>query len=744
MPLDHISEIIAHFIGTLHTTGETLRMREEYEGFRGRHPAADPAFDPTHVRIHITSPYDLEGFDPGLRLELPPSPPGQPGGIRVELAATPHHTISLLHLSGMSTGARILGASGQKADVTWKIPLPPEVITVTEQVLYLSDNDLLSFRGGTSFADPAGLTEFMHDLAAQAAALGGDLSNLIYGLLPDADVPTAADILSFAESVTALPAEAGQMPLIRLYSPTASDEGAADTAGTDASGTDADEVTLVYVNGHATDSMPDFHDYLPAAVAARIDPPADQTPAAGDTAAPGAGYADAYAVPAGHHLTTGGNLTVNEAYIASNGVDADVILVGGNLVQIDAISQVNLAYTTAGTALGAAADSTMPEARPPAAADLTGAAETGDASHGADITGVTAPVAAPPPAAHPTPETDPAPGAARAINAAHIDPHQSLPDPAAQTGSAHEMVLPAHWQLQRIEGDVVFENRIDQHIFASDHDRVEAVFTASATAISTGDNTLSNFTTLQALSQHYDFVIVGGNFLTLNLIQQVNVLFDVDDVSGVPGDGVWSWGNDLLMNSADILHGSRDTLHEIQDSFQQQLQSLAEGGAALSATVARDALFDGHAMLSALYISGDLIESNIIRQFSYLGDVDQIALAQGEALATASAAGMSIDTGQNVMLNAARINDLGIDSALVAAGQVYSDALIHQAGLIDAQMPGLDGLTGPSAALVSEAVAFLVPEMMEQGQSDLPQALAHPGDLAGAAAPPDGLHMLMS
>lgn len=731
MAFDHITETVAHFIGAFQMDTEAARLREAYDSFRGHPAAPDTTFDPVQVRIHITSPYDLEDFDPKLRLALPVAAPSQPEPWAWQIAPPAHIQVASPEMRH-SDQFDVPAAPARGADVHWTIPLPPELLTVTIQVLYLSDNDLLSFRGGTEFIAPEDLTARLHGYAQQATVLGGDLSVLISQMLPDAGPPGASEALSFAQAITALPADQGEGGLIRLAPGVASDTDATDR---------------LYVNGQHAEAMPEHRDYLPAPLAARIDPP--ETSEA-DTEAPHAGSASAYSVPAGHHLSTGGNLTVNEAYIAVNGVDADVILVGGDLVQIDVINQVNLVYLTDATGGADALVAGHLVARSPVDAVLSGGAQVGVAQAQDDLSGVTgSDTTAATEAADSGAGAFHVPGMARAFNAAQIDPALILPpgpdatdDPAASPAQEGPLQLPAYWQVERIDGDVVFENRIDQHIFASDHDRIEAVFTASASQISTGDNTLSNFTTIEALSMHYDLIIVGGSYITLNVIEQMNVLFDVDQIIGLPDGGALGWGDDLLLNSAEILHGSRDTLQALQDNFAKLLDTMATGAGTLSAAVAHDPLFAGHGTLSALYISGDLIETNIVRQFSYLGDADQIALAEGAAMASAVLAGMQIDTGENAMLNAASINDLGIDSTVMAAGQVYSDALIHQAGLIDDQMPGLDGLAGPGSALASEAVAFLAPEMMEHGPPDDPQGGAVLADLAAQTAPQDGLHLL--
>ena len=714
MPLDRITEIIAHFIGTMQMSGDAARLREAFDSFHGRPAPAAPEFDPVHVRVHVSSPYDLEGFDPGLRLDLPPPMPAQPTPLPLQFTALSGQG-DAFGLDLELTGSAPSHALPQSGTVTWQIPLPPQVMTVTVQHLYLSDNDILSDSGTNSFGDVSGLAAMLHQQAAAAAALGGALSAAFEELMPEPGFPTVEASLTFAQNVVALSAEEGPMPLIRLpvATPPATGDDAAGTTslpettlGSEpepATETEPAVPSRIHVNATPAEVMPTPDDHLPEVIAERINPPeASQT----DAPETPAGPSDSYAVPEGHHLSTGGNLTVNEAYISANGVDADVIVIGGDRIAIDAISQVNLALVGQEAEGGIAGSEAEDEARDEAEAAL----------------------------GHLT----------RALNAARIDPAQSQPDPEGDD-EGPDLPLPQYWQVQRIEGDVVLQNLIEQHIFATDNDQVETGFSASASRITTGDNTLSNFTGLQALSMHYDVVITGGSYVTLNLIQQVNVLLDTDQLlTPLPGGGL-NWGANLLMNSAEILHGGLDLMRDLPQAFAEGLADLAGGGTGLSAAVARDPVMAGHDYLSVLYIAGDLIEQNIIRQFSYLADADQIALAETEALAAAMTAGLQIDTGQNAMLNAARINDLGIASTVMTAGQVYSDALIHQAGLIDGVAPGSDGLALPvtalPVALANEALAFLMPDAEEAGAAGLTgrgdHATAHDGPMG-----PDGLHVL--
>ena len=70
---------------------------------------------------------------------------------------------------------------------------------------------------------------------------------------------------------------------------------------------------------------------------------------------------------------------------------------------------------------------------------------------------------------------------------------------------------------------------------------------------------------------------------------------------------------------------------------------------------------------------------------------------------------MTVATGANALLNAAKIVDIGLDSTVMVEGEAYSDALIHQAGLIDEEAVPADVMM---PGLASEAVAFLADDMI--------------------------------
>jgi hypothetical protein len=164
------------------------------------------------------------------------------------------------------------------------------------------------------------------------------------------------------------------------------------------------------------------------------------------------------------------------------------------------------------------------------------------------------------------------------------------------------------------------------------------------------------------------------------------------------------------MNSGTITATGVDTFTAMTDLFRAEIAALAAGAGTISDALAADPLFEGLETLSVLYITGDLIKTTVIEQTNYVGDADQVHLALEEFIAE-NGGDVTLTAGSNALLNAATIEDSGIDSIVLAGGEVYSDALIYQAELIDTDAAP-EGVA--LAALTNEAVAaFLASDMID-------------------------------
>ncbi|MFU8865151.1 MAG: hypothetical protein ACNA7O_14655 [Rhodobacterales bacterium] len=418
-----------------------------------------------------------------------------------------------------------------------------------------------------------------------------------------------------------------------------------------------EEAEGIFVNGEKVDELPLIKDLLPKFLR-EDETEEDDLPA---LAARSDGVTDhdpaPFGVDPGHHVVTGGNRVINETVLKSVWVDAPVIAVAQNVLRLDVISQVNIRM---------------------------------DASDLPDQT---------------------APAPSTSMNVAMLEQKTAMAEGSdGQSGkTAAQDGLPSFWNVTRLEGDLMLMNWVQQHIFVSDYDRVEVKFTGAATYIGTGENIVFNETLILNLGFHYDLIMIGGSMITLNQISQINVMLDQDRITGdVPEGATLHAGDNLQLNMAVISTTGVDSQAAQSDHFAKALADLKAGSNTLSAEVAHDELFAGKEMLSVLYIEGDLIQTNVIEQINYLGDSDQIHFIQ-DMFSTAAGAEVTVTSGSNAQINAAKIVSAGLDSTVMAGGDTYSDALIYQAELID------DGAapTGVQmGALASEAVAFLADGMI--------------------------------
>ncbi|MGO4914795.1 hypothetical protein [Pseudogemmobacter sp. W21_MBD1_M6] len=403
----------------------------------------------------------------------------------------------------------------------------------------------------------------------------------------------------------------------------------------------------VWVNSKTVDEAPQVKDHLPASLAPSAPEDAED---AEDETAPSS--------PPAHDVLTGSNLLVNEAVIQTNWLDAEVIAVAGSAVTLDLISQINV---------------------------------LSDIDH---LNGV---------ASGPQPDLSPDLWNVASFSAKSSAPDGQSDDPEAATGT-----LPSNWIVTRIDGNVINLSWVQQYTFALDQDIGQIAFSAEATLLQFGENTIVNASFMQELGYHYDLIMVGGNLIDFNSIIQTNVLLDDDWISysGVAPDGLSGDGN-LLWNGASIFHLGVDTYDELSAPFSDGLDQLAAGGTTIGQDIAQDTLFDGTEALRVLYISGDMISARVIEQTNILGDADQVALAM-ESLAAQTDAPVTVMTGENALANLATINDMGVDSVILTADGHYSDALLYQAEFIDPDAGGAGG----TAALANEAVAFLADDLI--------------------------------
>lgn len=315
---------ILHFIGQWHLLSEEARLRAEFASFR-RIQAEEE--EPGNIAPHAPRPsqfHIIKDYIPGVEHHPvlwhprgwgnldPPDRTGAQAGFEAQafegqrvhpLAAHPH-----FHHSQPGPGL---------------IDAPGQVIFVSNQAIWLEDNDILNLGDGpTPVLDPS-ILDRLHELAAQASA--GNPFLMLQMPHDAADIGAAVSLAH--QVITDLPEQ---------YS------GGLVAAGSTLAGH--------WVNGAEVSEAPNLDDLLP--VALQPDEPASVT------VSDHAWHAIEGQAPAGGlHLEAGANLLVNSAILQNLGLLGKILAVNGDVYRLDTICQANVVsdVDSAGALPGAAA-----------------------------------------------------------------------------------------------------------------------------------------------------------------------------------------------------------------------------------------------------------------------------------------------------------------------------------------------------------------------------------------------------
>ena len=649
---DKVTEIVAHMIGIFHITIEEERMRDVYAKFKALQQADPEAGDLLNIAVKFSAPYSLKDFAPALKYANPgpeQAPEISGNGVYVTPLSLPQFLLFDNAQIGALQDIGPLAFAAPSGTPILTLEPPGSVAIFSFQTAWMRDDDLLFLNEDKAdFVDPAEFLQELQNYYAVGQTLGSITSDVPYNFSESTLV--AAKSLRDAMSAT------NDTPVIG--------ETVTVVHGEDAYGG--------HVNGETVEEVPLLDDVMPAFFKAENEDVTLQGVGAADEDDPDAientdpfqglegpsPAAQRFEVDEGHQVVSGANVLINDATIAVGWLDAPVISVMGDVVNLTSISQVNVLIEHA---------------------NINGAAGT---------------------------------TLSATFNVAMMSLVSSNPEPEgtpSEDTEAGPLGLPENWAVTRIDGDILAVNWVSQFSFMTDFDRADVQFTGTNTYIGLGDNTIVNLVDLAEIGYGYDLIMIGGNLITINQISQMNILMDNDTITstaGVPYN--FSGSDNLLFNGASISTVGIDTYSQMSSNFEAASDAFADGAETLSESVARDSVFEGDDILTVLYIDGDLTTINWLEQTNVMGDSDQINVAL-DNFAAQTGASVQLVSGSNTAINLASVEIYGVDSEVQVNGEVYSDALLYQANLIDTDSDPL-GVSMP--ALATEAVAFLADGMI--------------------------------
>lgn len=636
MFLDPISEAIAHFIGHFNLLNEQARMREAYDRIKAVADEQKDANQLGNIDAAGSENHDLVDFDPGVRYvdTGDPIPPGAVPPVR------DFYQPQMPDLGRLGVPEpvnpdllRVAAGGGGGGSTQFVVEPPSSMAALIKQDIWLSDHDY--FNTTDIDVEPLDAEEAWRQLTA----LAGKAKTLDW-FDDQADLSSEDGIGEFVEA-----ARDGLDHFDQPY------EG-------DAAVTVIHEMSLSgsWVNGQTATELPSYVENLPPSL----------QPSDGED---GAGPVNAVETGGFHDLTAGSNMMINQAGLASSWVVSPVILVNGDSINLDIISQINVIHDVDSNGAGAGFSS----------------------------------------------------GPSQANGLFNIASFNVMPNPvSAPAGEPGQPVIfPDNWAVTTIDGNIIFLNWIEQYSLMSDGDTTVLSASGAATVTVSGGNVAVNDVSLLDLGHYYDLIIIGGDMYHANIINQLNLLLDDDQVWTLGEHPVDAGGNigtsgNLLWNQAAINKFGTMNFEGLEGDYLQTLQNFLAGDESVEDGVLMDPAFAGLGAIRVLYVTGDMLDLQYLKQTNILGDQDLVALA-GEQLLASAQADWTVETGENALANFATIIDAGVDATIHVGGEQYSDALLYQAELISTEP--LPGGNDP-LALANEAVAFLAEDVTVQDNPD--------------------------
>lgn len=655
MSTDNATETIAHFIGLFHLAEEEMRNRLDYDVFH--HSRSKTHLDPMAPgRAHDNHIYGPRGYDPEARdrLEARPDPqfsepslpslpppglqPVEAGGVAPVLTPAP-----LFSETSLPTLAEVL-----------EIPPPGGLSSITIQANLLSDRDAMNVEHAEIWFEAQGASlEALLDYAGTLQVFTPDTHD---GSGPQPLSSQAAQSL-VDDMAQASAAAATALPQAQLGS------------------WSGETLAPITVNGQTAEALPEW-----SAPDAATEGEEEEEEKGSDEDAPQS------------EITTGGNTATNMQTVATGVVDAPVIAVMGETVQLDVISQVNVLQDDAEEPAEKPAQKPAEDSESDPAPRLAKTPET------PEKTAVT-----------PEKTTGHTPNEMTNAAAFHgLAPSEPLPEFGA--GGLPGMVL-----LSILEGDLINYSWTEQLNIAFDDDAISVSKQGNAQFLSFGENQLTNIENLFSQGTLYDLIVVGGDMFTQYMISQTNLLLDSDLFLGKAAGMMPDSSGNSLTNIASITHTAPDTHGRLSKA---QAKKLEDFGLDFPDATALQGLVNANVpgvagvagVVNVLQITGNLVNMHSLKQTNVVSDSDLVHLLD-------TIPGAKLQSGGNQLANHAKMVDPGISSKVVSGKPAYSDAALHQANLIS-------GKEDSPMALASEAVAFLADGLTGA-------AAAHDFDIAG-------------
>ena len=631
IPNDGITEIVAHFIGYFEVRAEDLRYRSDFDRFSTEPEARPVEGDVDPARLDFHQALNISRFVPEVAY-TPPTYAVAPAPLKYSVS---FDTIPVPMPDGDAAPVVPVPQAGSAAPMampSMHALAPGSTIAIVSQITYLMDDDVLVV--GDHEFDAA----FRLAVHAEVEGLAGEALAVSAGLDALTDLRSVTKMVDMVEDASVLAQglhEDDFGPLDSLFLKV------------------ADRIDGHYSNGVETDAPVTLEEAL-----APVDTIEEEED--GEPPQTAALTIDAATTPTTMNVSSGGNVSWNEAAIVNAGLPSGVVTVAGDYHRIDAIYQTNVLRDI----------DTIDGAWPAENVSIGGNVVQNSASF---------------------------------VNQSQEERTGDTSDDGGGGG------FPKSWNVTTIDGDMTFLSWVQQYSFTSDNDTQILTAMGTNTYLSSGLNLAFNTLGFVDLGLYFDLVFIGGSLYDGNFITQTNVLLDSDklDVEGTSSawKGSAATGENMLWNEARIENvGPDEWTQGLPSHYREAADGLAAGDTTMPDGFKGDGALDGLAALKVLYIAGNVYDIHSISQVNVVGDADDLTVYEASLLKAQDSV-WQVSTGHNLLVNKAGILDYdGLGKSAYVGGEIYSDAILVQADIVD----GLtDRLTVRGDALANEVIAFL-------------------------------------
>ena len=276
--------------------------------------------------------------------------------------------------------------------------------------------------------------------------------------------------------------------------------------------------------------------------------------------------------------------------------------------------------------------------------------------------------------------------------------------PTLTSGGSGTTSSGLQWSVDVLNGNLLDIHSLVQTNYLENNNVVYQTSAVGDSQVIAGGNTQVNSAEFQNLTSNYQLIIVEGSYNQDDLIYQTNVMLDNNQINfngqGLASQSATGGGNNVV-NDATIVDTGNHNYQQFTPDAQSVVQALESQSGTVDPASVLNAFPSLFGNINVLVVTGNYYDINYISQTNVMSNSNVVQL-NGSSAAPAGAT-QTVNTGNDIAVNAATIIDGGSALSPYLQGHYYNDMILIQTNII-----GNDPKTGghDPNQLAPELVAF--------------------------------------